>query len=161
MSDRLDQLLTSAEATLADLQTAADHLTGLALQFGRQIGDIGQELTLHPEFAPKVREFVERTAPVVRMDSGLSFWIHRVYDAAESRSSEVQDYMVALAMRSEIEFFRDLYRNSAAAHRVAGIETDETDQDLKEWSGHQYITEIPAGIPQSHVWWYQSRRWPP
>jgi hypothetical protein len=103
-----------------------------------------------------VDAFVERTAPIIRMDTRLSSWIHRVYDAAESHSSETEVYVGALALRSELEFFRDLYRDSVAGHYVAGIETDETDMNLKEWGAEQYLEEIPPGFPASHVWWHQS-----
>ena len=37
---------------------------------------------------------------------------------------------------------------TAAGHRVAGIETEETDRDLEEWGAMQYLEEIPAGIPE-------------
>lgn len=156
MSEDFDQLLASAESTLAMLQNAADNATGIALQFGRQIGDVGRALTLHPELSSKASAFVERTAPIVRMDPGIWIWIHRVDDAAESRSSDTEVYMHALKMRSDLEFFRDLYRDSVASDYILGIETDEMDQDLKEWGSHQYIEAIPPGFPDSHTWWHQS-----
>jgi len=156
MSEHFDQLLASAESTLAALQTATDQVTGFALQFGREIGDIGRALTQHPEHASKARTFVDRTAPIIERDLRLARWIGRVYAAAESRSSDTEDYVDALAMRSALEFFRDLYRDSVARDYVAGIETDFTDENLKEWGAQQYLDTIPPGIPESHVWWRQS-----
>lgn len=156
MSEHLDQLLARAESMLIALQSATDNATSLAIGFGLDIGEIGRELTLHPELAPKVRAFIDRTAPIVQQDLKLARWIHRVHDAAESRSSETYEYTGALRMRSALEFFRDLYRDSAARERVAEIETDETDENLKEWGAEQYLEEIPPGYPDSHVWWRQS-----
>ena len=157
MSEHLDQLLVCAETTLEKLGTARDRVTAIALDFGHNIGKIGRALTLHPELAPRVRAFVERTAERVRLEARLSLWIHRVYDAAESRSSETDDYVRALAMRSDLEFLRDLYRDSVAGHYVAGIETDGTDQNLREWGAEQDLHDIPPGIPPSHVWWHHRR----
>jgi hypothetical protein len=157
MNEDFDQLLASAESTLATLQTTDDQVTGFALQFGDQIGEIGRTVTQHPELASKVRAFVERTAPIVEQDLRLGRWTGWVYDAAESRSSDIDDYRVALGARSDLEFFRDLYRDSVARDYVAGIETDETDQDLREWGAHHRIDKVPPGIPASHVWWYQTR----
>jgi hypothetical protein len=156
MSDHLDQLLNSAESTLVELQTASEHITGFALQFGRKIGEIGRMLTQHPELAQKVDAFIERTAPIVERDNRLGRWFGCVYDSAESRSSDVEDYIDALALRSELEFFRDLYRDSAARNRIAGIDIDDTDQLLGEWGARHRIREIPAGIPASHIWWHRS-----
>jgi hypothetical protein len=156
MTDRLDSLLASAEQMLASLQSIPDDAIARSLQFGRDIGDIGRNLVLHPELAPKVRDFVERTAPLVHHRAGLSFWVHRAYAAGESRSSDTEDYTRALWMRSQLEFFRDLYRGTVAQDAVDEIETDELDQNLKEWGAEMYLDEIPEGIPPSHVWWHQS-----
>lgn len=156
MTERLDRAMSRAEAMLVELQTATDDAVRIALQFGDDVGEIGRELTLHPELAPEVFGFVGRTAPIVARDTGLMFWIHRVYDRAESRSSETYEYVHALTMRSALEFFRELYRDSVAGHAVAGIETEELDQNLKEWGAVQYLEEVPAGYPASHVWWHQS-----
>jgi hypothetical protein len=157
MSELLDQLIASAESALATLQSTFDGAAApLSLQFGYDVGAIGRQLTQHSELAPKVRAFVERTAPLIERDTGLSIWFGRVYEAADSRSSETEVYMRALGMRSDLEFFRDLYRDSAARHRIDGIETDFTDENLKEWGAHQYLEEIPPGFPASHVWWHQS-----
>lgn len=156
MSEHIDQLLSSAESTLAELQTATEQVTGFALQFGRKIGEIGRMLTQHPELAPKVDAFIEHTAPTVQRDNRLGRWLGRVYDAAESRSSDIEDYTDALALRSELEFFRDLYRGSAAHDRVTGIDIGDTDQLLREWGAHHRIREIPSGIPESHVWWHRN-----
>jgi hypothetical protein len=157
MSEHLDKLLASAESTLAALQTATDHVTGFALQFGHEIGEIGRQLTQHPELAPRIRAFIERTAPVVVRDLRLGRWFGSVYDAAESRSSDTEDYIQALGMRSALEFFRDLYRDSVASDYIAGIDIEDTDDQLKEWGAQQYLEEIPRGFPASHVWWHQSR----
>lgn len=157
MNEHIEQLLARAESTLTALQsTPHSAAKPLALQFGHEIGKIGRELTQHPELGPAVHAFVERTAPIIRTDTRLSSWIHRVYDAAESRSSDTEVYLGALALRSELEFFRTLYRDSAAGYYVSGIETDETDADLREWGSEQYLDEIPPGFPPSHIWWHQS-----
>jgi hypothetical protein len=156
VTDHIDQLLATAESTLAALQTATEHVTAVALQFGYEIGEVGRVLTQHPEVASKVRAFVERTAPVVGRDLRLGRWFGSVYDAAESRSSDTEDYVHALALRSALEFFIDLYRDSAAHDRVAGLDIGDTDDQLKEWGAQQYLEEIPPGFPASHVWWHQS-----
>ena len=156
MTADLGDLLAIAESTLAGLQTATDHITGFALQFGDEICEIGRQLTIHPELAPAVRAFVERTAPVIASDVRLGRWLGRVYDAAESRSSDTEEYVRALALRSALEFFRDLYRDSVAHDYVAGIETEDTDANLKDWGAQQYLEDIPPGFPPSHVWWHQS-----
>ena len=157
MNDHIDQLVARAESTLIALQsTPHSAARPLALQFGHEIGKVGRQLAQHLEFGPAVHAFVERTAPIIRTDTRLSSWISRVYDAAESRSSDAEVYVSALTLRSELEFFRDLYRDSAAKHYVSGIETDETDANLREWGSEQNLDEIPMGFPPSHVWWYQS-----
>lgn len=156
MSENLDRLTARAESMLAALQTATDDAARIALQFGDDIGEIGREVTQHPELAPKLRAFIERTAPIIARDTGLMYWFHRVYDAAESRSSETYEYELALSMRSALEFFRELYRNSVARERVMGLETENTDENLKEWGAQQYLEAIPPGFPDSHVWWHQS-----
>jgi hypothetical protein len=157
MNEDFDRLLASAESTLAGLQAIEDQVRGFALQFGDQVGKIGRALTQHPELAPKVRAFVECTAPLIARNLPLGLWIGWVYDAAESRSSDTDDYRDALAARSDLEFFLDLYRDSVARNYLAGIETESTDEDLKEWGAHHHIDEVPPGIPPSHVWWHRSR----
>lgn len=156
MSDFFDQLLASAESTLAGLQATEDQVRGYALQFGDQIGKIGRAVTQHPELAPRLHAFVERTAPLIARHLPLSLWIGSVYDAAESHSSDPDDYLRALSARSDLEFFRDLYRDSVAGHYLEGIETESTDEDLREWGAHPHVEEVPPGIPPSHVWWYQT-----
>lgn len=157
MSDFFDQLLASAESSLAGLQTTEDQVRGYALQFGDQIGKIGRAVTQHPELAPKVRAFVERTAPLIARNLPLGLWIGWVYDAAESHSSDPDDYLQALSARSDLEFFLDLYRDSVACNYLEGIETESTDEDLKAWGVHHQVDDVPPGIPPSHVWWYQRR----
>jgi hypothetical protein len=129
----------------------------LARSFGDDMYEIGRELTLHSEIAPQVRAFVERTAADVQRCTGLVFWFNRVYRAAEAHSSETLEYSGALHLRSSLEFFRDLYRDSAAGAAVAELETEETDDSLREWAADQYLEHIPDGIPASHVWWHQSQ----
>jgi hypothetical protein len=153
----IEQLLARAESTLALLQADTPDAPSLARSFGRDIYEIGRELTLHPEIAPQVRAFVERTAAIVRHCTALVFWFHRVADAAEAHSSETLEYAGALYLRSSLEFFRDLYRDTAADALVAQVETEETDESLREWGAEQYLVDIPAGIPASHVWWHQSQ----
>jgi hypothetical protein len=155
MADRLDSLLASAEQTLASLQSVPEDAISLSLQFGREIGDIGCILVLHPELASNVRAFVERTAPLVLKRAGLSFWVYRAYAAGESRSSDTEEYTRALWMRSQLEFFRELYRGTVAQGTVDEIETDELDRNLKEWGKEMHLVEIPEGIPPSHTWWHE------
>jgi hypothetical protein len=156
MSESFDLILARAEGSLAELQAATADARRVALQFGREIGEIGRALTLHADLAPRVQAFVARTAPLVRLDPGIWIWLHRVYDAAESRSSDTDEYLRALSMRSALEFFRDLYRDSVAGDYVAGIDIGDTDEQLKEWGAEQYLAEVPPGYPPSHVWWHQS-----
>jgi hypothetical protein len=153
----IEPILARAESTLARLQSETPDAPSLARSFGDDIYEIGRELTLHPESAAQVRAFVERTAPLVRLCTGLISWFHRVYRAAEEHGSETAEYSGALVLRSSLEFFRDLYRDSAAADRIAGLETEETDESLREWAADQWLEDMPAGIPTSHVWWHQSQ----
>jgi hypothetical protein len=157
MSDAFDQLLAGAESTLAELQTTEDQVRGYALQFGDQVGKIGRAVTQHPELAPRVCAFVERTAPLIAQHLPLGLWIGAVYDAAESGSSDPDDYLQALNARSDLEFFLDLYRDSVACNYLEGIETESTDDDLKAWGADHQVDHVPPGIPPSHVWWYQRR----
>ena len=157
MSDAFDQLLARAESTLAELQTSEDQVRGYALQFGDQIGKIGRAVTQHPDLAPRVRAFVERTAPLIARHLPLGLWIGSVYDAAESGSSDPDDYVQALSARSDLQFFLDLYRDSVACTYLDGIETESTDEDLKAWGVHHQVDDVPPGIPPSHVWWYERR----
>lgn len=157
MSDSFDQLLASAESSLAELQVSHDQVRGYALQFGDQIGKIGRAVTQHPELAPRLRAFVERTAPLIARNLPLGLWIGSIYDAAESHSSDPDDYLQALGARSDLAFFLDLYRDSVAQNYLEGIETESTDEDLKEWGVHHPVEDVPPGIPPSHVWWYQRR----
>lgn len=153
----IEPLLARAESTLSALQSNSPDAPSLSRSFGRDMYEIGRELTLHPENAPQVRAFVERTAGLVRMCPALVYWIHRVGDAAESQSSETDVYIGALALRSSLEFFRDFYRDSAASARTTDLDTEEIDENLRAWGREQHLEKIPDGIPASHVWWHQSQ----
>jgi hypothetical protein len=100
----IEPILARAESTLARLQSETPDAPSLARSFGDDIYEIGRELTLHPESAAQVRAFVERTAPLVRLCTGLISWFHRVYRAAEEHSSETAEYSGALVLTSSLEF---------------------------------------------------------
>jgi hypothetical protein len=61
----------------------------------------------------------------------------------------------ALNMRSDLEFFRDLYGDSIARERLQRIQMEETDADLERLAPHYHIAEVPADIPAHHVWWHR------
>ena len=143
-----------AEAVLA-LLTPTSSL-GEALAFAHELDDIGRALTLDPGLAPRVRAFVERTAPQIGYGLGLVPWIHFAHEEARSRSSETPYYTRALALRSSIAFFLELYGDSVAHDFVVGIDTDQLDRDLAEWGRVQWLEAVPEGYPPSHVWWHQS-----
>ncbi len=157
MFDSLEQIIARAEQTLGTLTSRDERdLYSEVLQFGIDIGEIGRALVLNPELRPVVAAFVARTEDKVADGARLALWLHRISRAADSRSSETFEYTSALAMRSDLEFFCDLYRDTAARSRVEEIDTSDIDEDLKQWGAVQYLSEIPSGIPAAHVWWHQS-----
>jgi hypothetical protein len=159
MEDSLEDRMARAESGLERL--LAEHTDddfAIVLQFGIDIGTIGRALVKHPEIAPQVAAFVARTQDLVARSAKLSLWFYRAQRAADNRSSETDEYTNALAMRSDIEFFRQLYKGSKAESRISDFdgETEVIDKDLEEWGRVQYLESIPDDIPPSHVWWHQS-----
>jgi hypothetical protein len=157
MTDSLDERMARAEDCLVRLLAEhSDDDFALALQFGIDVGTIGRTLVQHPELAPRVAVFVARTEGLVARSVKLALWVHRVCRAADNRSSETDYYRNALAMRSDLEFFRRLYEGTGAQSRIDDIDVSDIDQDLAQWGRVQYLESVPDDIPASHVWWHQS-----
>ena len=76
-------------------------------------------------------------------------------------STDPDLYERALYLRSALEFFRDLYRDTAAREFVEGIQTDDIDQQLEQLGRGQHIEAVPAGVPPSHRWWHRHAMSPP
>ena len=158
MADSLKWRMARAEHCLVRLLAEhSDDDFALALQFGIDVGILGRALLRDPTLRPEVDAFVARTSDLVARSAKLALWIHRVARAADNRSSETDYYTNALAMRSDVEFARQLYEGSAQARsRLDDFDLTDVDQDLKEWGRVQYLESVPDDIPSSHVWWHQS-----
>ena len=62
-----------------------------------------------------------------------------------------------ICARSALQFFLDLYRDSALAPFVEEIETDYLDENVRAWGereGFLSEPEIEPHIPRSHWWWW-------
>jgi hypothetical protein len=158
----LEDLMQHAKKALQRLHAAseADASQG-ARDFSVAIGDIGRRIYLVPGNVDKVRAFVADTADAVIRSSVIDRMLGSVVDAAEPFNGEPDLYVKALNMRSDLEFFRDLYRDSAAREWVEAIDIEDTDAALERLAPHYYIAETPSDIPPHHVWWQRHAKAPP
>jgi len=123
---------------------------GWMLEFGRRIGELGR---LRAGDHPAVRALIAETAP--GLDGlPLPWWVRALARAAEPVSTEDAEYQYALDLRSNVEFWKDFYRE-LAPDAVEQVEIEDIDEMLERLSQNYYVAEVPADIPASHVWWHR------
>ena len=155
----LEGLFAQARDALARTRVATGvEARALALDFGMAIGRIGRRLFVDPARAAEVRDFVGDTAAAIVGHPKLWMWFDAVDDASEPLNAEPDLYIKALRMRSDLEFFREMYRGSAAGQIVDGLDTDEADARLEKLAPHYYVADVPDDIPREHVWWHRHDR---
>ena len=158
----LEDLMEHAKKALQRLRAANEaDASQAARDFSVAIGDIGRHIYLAPGDADKVRALVADTADAVLRSSVIGRMLGSVVDAAEPFNAEPDLYVKALNMRSDLEFFRDLYRDSAAREWVEAIDIEDTDAALERLAPHYYIAGAPVDIPPHHIWWQRHAKVPP
>lgn len=120
------------------------------IEYGRRVGDLGR---LGAGDAPAVRALLEETAP--RLDKlPLPSWLRALALATEPATSDDDDYRAALTFRSDVEFWKDFYRD-LAPDEVEQVDTADADEALEALAKNYHVSEVPADIPTSHVWWHR------
>lgn len=101
------------------------------------------------------RSFLDETAPLLA-DPRSPLWMWLAEASGRIRPMEDDDDQLAGALddRSALQFLLDLYRETAAADVVAGVETDDLDAEIREVCRHFRVPPPPDGIPRTHWWWY-------
>jgi len=102
---------------------------------------------------PAVRALIAETAPY-QCSLPMSAWFRMFALIVEEGGPD--RYETALWMRSELEFWREFYRDAApVALELLDSSISEIDETLAEQAPNRYVSKIPDGIPASHVWWHR------
>jgi len=158
-SDRLTQVLDVAKRRLARLRQGSESPDpDVALEgWMDDAYEIGTVIAMSAGLRSdaRLRRYVEDATPVLHEQAiNLSFYP----DFVESRFSgswEYNEWTQLCGARSEIEFFRELFRE-AAPDIIGMIECRNLDEVIRArgHEGHLEDDEIPSGVPVSHWWWW-------
>jgi len=158
-SNRLTKVLDEAEPRLARLRQGSERPDPHAA-LARWMDDafeIGTALVTSAALRSNARllRYVEDAVPVLDV---LAFSLASYPDFVESRFSgswEDNEWTQLCGARSEIEFFRELFRE-VAPDIIEMIECRDLDEVIRArgHEGHLEDDEIPSGVPVSHWWWW-------
>lgn len=144
----IDELLASARAMFAEACDPAGDRNAAMRSLGHAIGALGRLGALGD---PRVQAFAAETAPA--LDAlPLSAWHRALARAAEPLTGEDEHYVAALAFRSDVELFKQLYAPLAPG-AMYDLDMSELDETLAELAPSYAAPVVPADIPPSHTWW--------
>jgi hypothetical protein len=157
----LAPMLDHARAVLLRLRGRAEKTPTHPLidDFLRSIFQIGLVIGGDPERSgsSELRFFLDETAPdLIEEHVALLFYPGRLLLEFQ-HTWESDEWEQLCRRRSGLQFFLDLYRDTALGPFVEEIETDDLDDEMREWGkreGFLSPAEIDPRIPRSHWWWW-------
>jgi hypothetical protein len=159
-SDLLSQLLRSARRHLdALLQGDNGYKHGSVNGLMTVAYRLGQALSADPGFCTDaaVRQFMDETASVLKARQ-VDLTYYPATLMLEFRGNwETNEWEQLCAARSGIQFFIDLFRDTALSDEVGSIDVGDIDEFIRERGtdeGYSADEEIPSEIPASHWWWW-------
>jgi hypothetical protein len=161
MSASLTSILDQARARLRALRSHAKGTPTAPLvedflhdmyQIGLAVGDDAALLN-----APELRAFLDETAPEL-MEEHVALLFYPGNLVLEFQHTwEYDEWEKLCRRRSALQFFLELYADTALAPFVQEIETDYLDEELRDWGSSEGFlppSEIDPRIPRSHWWWW-------
>jgi hypothetical protein len=126
------------------------------------LNDVGLMLALCPELrsSPDLRRFLDESADALEQ---VFVKLHAFpLEATGDYEAlwEANEWREVCRLRSGVQFFIDLYRDTGFAPFLEGIDTTFFDDWVREWGGRQGYAlddERPRGTPSSHWWWWYPR----
>jgi len=156
----LSQLLEPARPQLDALQQGDDGYTrGTVDGLMSVVYGLGKALSASPELRADaaLQRFLDETASVLKARQvNLTHYPWTVVREFKGNweSNEWDQLCVA---RSGLQFFIDLFRDTALSEEVAAIDPGDMDEFIRELGtdeGYSTDDEIPLEIPASHWWWW-------
>jgi hypothetical protein len=166
--DLLAPILDEARARLRALRDRPEGAptAPLVADALRLIYRLGVALGDHPALhdAPALRGFLDDTAAALAAEHvALVFYPGALVDEFE-HAWEHDEWRQLVERRSGLQFFLDLYRDTALAPYVAELELADLDRRVRDWGTHDGFlpaSQIEPGIPRSHWWWWLPEAPPP
>ncbi|HLK99974.1 MAG TPA: hypothetical protein VK539_05280 [Myxococcaceae bacterium] len=158
-STTLQELIATTRKDLNDLRRSSDvYESGAMEELMYDAYRLAIQLSASPEARADVtlRQLLAEASSVIEeRNVDLSYYPWTV--VRQFRTSwEANEWEQLCIARSGIEFFMELFRESVLAERVAGIDTSEIDEFIRESGGEGHLPDeaIPPEIPLSHWWWW-------
>lgn len=160
MSESLTPIMENARWHLDALSRGEDGYENGAIEGLMSVAyQLGKVVSASPELLSEraVQRFLGETAAVINEQNvDLSFYqlpvLHRFEGIWESNEWEQ-----LCVTRSGIQFFVDLFRETALADDVAAINASDIDELIRKRGNDEgYLPDekIPPEIPLSHWWWW-------
>jgi len=155
----LDTLLakTREQLELANSYTISSDEQGRAVNaFGSTIAALGRWLVRHPEDSATIGAVVEELGKKIDDRTPLGRWFMTVYRASESHEFRTYELEQAFELRSDLQFFIDLFRGKITHNWVEQDDMDSLDErirDTADATGPSGLVPTPPDIPPHHVWW--------
>lgn len=159
-ADALTQILDTGHRILDFIRQRNDvYDDGGMEELMLDVYELGRAISASPELRSNaaVQQFLEETTSVL-MSKGyvaLSFYPPSVTLRFED-NWEGDEWEQLCIARSGIEFFIELFRETALSEEAASMDTREMDAFIRARGdeGHLSDDEIPPEIPLAHWWWW-------
>lgn len=145
-------------ATLASSEQDSEDATDALAELLDDLYDVGKALGASAGLrtSPELQRFLEEAIPVLKARQGdllLRPWKIRYRFQGIWEDDEWIQLLVA---RSGLQFFIELFRETALAENVAELDTSDVDEFIRERGNEGNLTDeqIPPELPASHWWWW-------
>jgi hypothetical protein len=156
MSEQLHSAITTFE-TLDNSPTEEGNRQVILANFMEQTFEIGLQTRLNPSI--KTQDDFARYVQVCC--SLLENFMHRIQTYIDETTSmfdfafEYDEWIIISRNRSAIEFLREFVSNTEFTAYAMSLDTLSLDDWLaSSEEGYLEDTDIPAGVPTDHWWWW-------
>lgn len=155
----LKQMLEEARQKLDVLRRGGDgYENGAVAELMADTYQVGKVLAASPKLRSEgdLQRFLDETVSVLekqRVD--LTFFPLNVSHQFEG-IWEANEWEQLCVIRSGLQFFVELFQETALAEHVASLDTSALDGLIRERGSEGYLSDdqIPPEIPLSHWWWW-------
>jgi len=124
--------------------------------FGSTVGAIGRWLVTHPEDRIEIDAFAQEMGMRVDDRTPLDRWWLSIWNAADAHEFRAYELEQALTLRSDLQFFIDIFRGRLRSNWIDELELEALDariRDTADATGPMSTVPTPPDIPPHHVWW--------
>lgn len=158
-TEALTQILEGASRTLNVLRQGGDgYENGAVAELMADTYLVGTVLAASPKLRSEIdlQRFLDETVSVIEKQGvDLTFFPLDVLHQFEG-IWEANEWERLCVVRSGLQFFIELFQETALAEHVASIDTSAIDGLIRERGSEGYLSDdqIPPEIPLSHWWWW-------